>query len=118
MVTPVFQVADYAQALAFYIDWLGFSIDWEDRPASGGHYIQISRGDLILHLTTYPNVSCAGARALVEFSGLLAFHYLLLQKESVFSVPPLQKTTWNNKVLQLELFDPAGNCVVLTEVCL
>ena len=117
MVTPVFQVTDYAQAVAFYVDWLGFSIDWEDRPASGGYYAQVSRGNIVLHLTTYPHEGCIGSRAIAEFTGLLVFHRLLLRKEAAFPPPQLQKTTWNDKVMQLELFDPAGNCLVLTEVC-
>ena len=117
MVTPVFQITDYPQALAFYVDWLGFGIDWEERPASGGCYLQISRGSIVLHLTNYPNESSIGARALAEFTGLLSFHRLLLQKESAFPPPHLQKTTWNDKVMQMELFDPVGNCLVLAEVC-
>ncbi len=117
MVTPVFQMTDYAQAVAFYVEWLGFSIDWEDRPASGGYYVQVSRGNIVLHLTTYPHESGIGSRAIAEFTGLLAFHHRLLQKVSDFPTPPLEKATWNNKVMQLELFDPAGNCLVLTEVC-
>jgi catechol 2,3-dioxygenase-like lactoylglutathione lyase family enzyme len=117
MVTPVFQVTDYAQAVAFYVDWLGFSIDWEDRPASGGHYFQVSRGPIVLHLTTYAHESCVGARALAEFNGLLAFHRVLQRRETAFPTPPLVRTTWNDKVMQLELFDPAGNCLVLAEVC-
>lgn len=116
MVTPVFQVTDYPQAMAFYVDWLGFSIDWEDRPDTGGFYLQISRGAIVLHLTNYPDEGCRGSRALAEFTGLLVFHRLLLQKESAFALPPLQKTYWNDKVMQLELFDPTGNCLVLNEV--
>ena len=117
MVTPVFQITDYQQAVAFYVGWLGFSIDWEERPARGGCYLQISRGSIVLHLTDYPNESSIGARAMAEFTGLLSFHHQLLQKASVFPAPQLQKTTWNDKVMQLELFDPAGNCLVLAEVC-
>ena len=117
MVTPVFQITDYAQAMAFYVDWLGFSIDWEERPASGGCYLQISRSSLVLHLTTHPHESSVGARAMVDFAGLLSFHRLLLQKKSAFPPPQLHKATWNDKVMQLELFDPVGNCLVLAEVC-
>ena len=117
MVTPVFQITDYALAVAFYIDWLGFSIDWEERPASGGYYLQVSRSSIVVHLTNYPNESSAGARAMVDFAGLLSFHRLLLQKEAAFPTPPLRKAPWNDRVMQLELFDPAGNCLLLAEVC-
>ncbi|GAB3674248.1 hypothetical protein GCM10027594_35410 [Hymenobacter agri] len=118
MVTPVFQMTDYPQTLAFYVDWLGFSIDWEDGPATdGARYLQISRSSIVLHLTTARHESCAGSRAIAEFSGLLAFHRLLQQKQSGFPMPELQKTSWHDRVMQLELFDPAGNCLVLAEVC-
>lgn len=117
MVTPVFQITDYAQAAIFYVDWLGFNIDREERPASGGYYLQISRSNIVLHLTNYPNESSIVARAMVDFTGLLSFHRLLLQKEVTFLAPPLQKTIWNDRVMQLELFDPAGNYLVLANVC-
>ena len=51
------------------------------------------------------------------FTGLLSFHRLLLRKESAFPPPHLQKTTRNDEVMQLELFAPVGNCLVLAEVC-
>jgi len=118
MVTPIFQITDYPQAVAFYIDWLGFSLDWEDDPtADGRRYLQVSRGSIVLHLTNVPSMSCPGSRAVAEFTGLPAFHRILLQKQSVFPTPELQKTTWHDKVMQLELMDPAGNCLVLAEVC-
>lgn len=118
MVTPVFQITNYPQAVAFYIDWLGFNIDWEDGPAAdGGRYLQVSRGSIVLHLTNALHESGTGSRAIAEFTGLLAFHHLLGQKQSAFPMPELQKTTWHDKVMQLELMDPAGNCLVLAEVC-
>ena len=55
MMTPVFQITDYAQAIAFYVGWLGFSIDWEDGlTVDGGRYLQVSRGSVVLHLTNTP----------------------------------------------------------------
>ena len=117
MVTPVFQIADRAQALAFYVDWLGFSIDWAENPTSSSYYIQVSRGSILLHLTNYAHESTAGSKAMAEFTGLPAFYRLLSQKSSSFPVPQLQKANWNDKVMLLELRDPAGNCLVLAEVC-
>lgn len=32
-------------------------------------------------------------------------------------MPELQKHTWHDEVIQLELIDPAGNCLVLAVVC-
>ena len=117
MVTPIFRISDYQQAMAFYIDWLGFRIDWEDQSTKGPYYLQISRGSIVLHLTSHPNESCAGAKAMAEVAGLLAFHHQLLRKDSTFPTPVLQKTNWSNKVMQVEVFDPFGNCLVFAEAC-
>lgn len=49
-VIPTFRITDYERSKAFYVDGLGFSIDWEHRfeidfPA----YMQITRDDLSIH---------------------------------------------------------------------
>ena len=53
IVMPIFRISDYQQAVTFYIDWLGFRIDWEDRPANGLLYMQVSRGSIVLHLAAH-----------------------------------------------------------------
>ena len=42
IVMPILRISDYQQAVAFYIDWLAFRIDWEDQPANGPFYMQVS----------------------------------------------------------------------------
>ena len=117
MVTPIFRILDYQQARAFYVDWLGFRIDWEDHSSKGPLYMQVSRGNVVLHLSSHPNDSCAGAKAMAEINGLLAYHHLLLQKEHDFLRPALQKTNWSEKVMQAEVIDPFGNRLVFIESC-
>ena len=63
MVTPVFRIFDYSKAIGFYVGWLGFHLDWEDRPATGPDYLQVSRGDVVLHLSGHPGDSPPGAKA-------------------------------------------------------
>lgn len=117
MVTPIFRISDYQQALDFYVDWLGFRIDWEDRSEREPLYMQVSRGGIVLHLTNYPQESCAGAKAIAEINGLIAYHYLLTKKDSAFPSPALQKTAWSDKVMQIEVTDPFGNSLVFAEIC-
>ena len=117
MVTPVFRILDYHQAREFYIDWLGFSIDWEDRSSKGPLYMQISRGDLVLHLTSHDGDSNPGSKAIAEINGLLAYHHFLLQKDSAFPQPALEKTSWSEKVMQAKVVDPSGNSLVFVEAC-
>ncbi|MFC6222978.1 glyoxalase superfamily protein [Hymenobacter artigasi] len=117
MVTPIFQILDYQQALDFYIDWLGFRIDWQDQSVRGPLYMQVSRGGIVLHLSSHPEESCAGAKAMAEINGLIAFHHMLTQKASAYPSPVLQKTCWSDKVMQVEVTDPFGNILVFAELC-
>ena len=53
IVMPIFRISDYQQAVTFCINWLGFRIDWEDRPANDPLYMQVSRGSIVLHLAAH-----------------------------------------------------------------
>ena len=117
MMTPIFQISDYQQARDFYVDWLGFQVDWEDR-GSKGVYLQVSRGDIVLHLSSYINDCCPGSKAMAEMKGLLPYHHYLAQKERTFTCSQLQKANWSNKVMQAEVTDPFGNRIVFVEACL
>lgn len=51
---PVLRMLDEARAKAFYIDYLGFEIDWEHRfeaaTTNSPLYMQIHQGDAVIHL--------------------------------------------------------------------
>lgn len=51
---PVLRTFDWALARRFYVDWLGFAVDWEHRTGPDGpRYTQVSRGAVLLHLTEH-----------------------------------------------------------------
>ena len=121
MVTPAFAISDYHKARDFYVGWLGLVIDWEEPMAIvNRHYFQVSRGNVILHLTDDATESGPGAKAIAEVTGLLFYHRQLQEKTArfAFELPALQKTSWSDKVVQLELTDPFGNRLVFAEVAL
>lgn len=115
MVTPVFRILDYAQALAFYVEWLGFRIDWADRPIGGPVYLQVARADVVLHLSGHPTDGAPGSLARAEVQGLLAFHYQLLRQPHAFAIPVLARAEWNERVLEMAVTDPFGNRIVFCE---
>ncbi|WP_240540699.1 glyoxalase superfamily protein [Hymenobacter montanus] len=117
MVIPIFRIFDYHKACEFYVGWLGFHIDWEERSDTGPMYMQVSRGDIVLHLIGDWGESCPGSKAVAEINGLLAYHRLLLQKDYPFGRPGLEKTTWSERVMQAEVTDPFGNSIVFIEAC-
>jgi catechol 2,3-dioxygenase-like lactoylglutathione lyase family enzyme len=114
MVTPVFSISDYTKAIDFYIGWLGFRIDWEEIRNKQPVYLQVSRGEVILHLNALPDNVPPGAKARAEMHGLLAFHYHLTSKNRSVR-PALVPAYWNSQVLEMEVVDPFGNRIVFCE---
>lgn len=53
-IIPLFRVFDETKAKEFYIQYLGFTLDWEHRfDDSAPLYMQISRDSLKIHLTEH-----------------------------------------------------------------
>ena len=51
---PILRIFDEAKAREFYVDFLGFTIDWEHRFEPGlPLYMQVSKDDCILHLSEH-----------------------------------------------------------------
>ncbi|MBO2012331.1 glyoxalase superfamily protein [Hymenobacter negativus] len=115
MVTPVFLIADESAALAFYIGWLGFRIDWEEQPKRNRVYLQISRNDVVLHLSDSPADSAMGAAVRMEVRGLPAYHRRLMSKDQPPMQPTLAPAYWNERVLEMEVLDPFGNRLIFCE---
>ena len=64
-IVPVFGIASYDEAVAHYIDWLGFNLDWEWRAAPGRPVIMaISRDGVSLMLNEHPASSSASSLVL------------------------------------------------------
>ncbi len=60
--TNLFTFFDYDKAKVFYIDWLGFTIDWENKPLNSPIYLQISLDGIVIHLTEHHDDFSPGAR--------------------------------------------------------
>jgi len=110
---PTFRILNYNEAVNFYIDFLGFTIDWEHRfgPLEPV-YMQISRNELTLHLSEN-NRFQTGVIIFVETQGIEAFHKELLGKNRVKPIPNVSKTDW--QTLQMEIEDPFGNLLRFNE---
>lgn len=63
---PIFRIFDYQKAKEFYLDWLGFVIDWEHKPDDTPVYLQISLQGVILHLSEHYGDCCPGGRIHIE----------------------------------------------------
>ena len=112
---PIFRIFDYSKVIEFYIDWLGFSIDWEDKPTDAPIYMQISLNGIVLHLSEHYGDCSAGARIHIEgFAGLKEYHRNLLDKKFKFMRPGIERTSWDASTLCMEVIDPFGNRLTFT----
>ena len=67
---PILRIVDLAKAKEFYLDFLGFRIDWEHRFADDAPvYMHIARGDLVLHLSEHHGDGSPGATVYVCTTG-------------------------------------------------
>jgi len=105
---PIFRIFDVAKAQEFYVGFLGFRVDWEHRfDETAPLYMQISRDGLVLHLSEHHGDACPGSTAVVQTTGLEAYHREITAKGYRFMRPGIEVAPWNARVM--EVIDPFGN---------
>ena len=92
-VIPILRIFDVPKAKAFYVDFLGFAVDWEhhfddDSPA----YMQLSRGGLLLHLSEHHGDCCPGSTVFVWMTGVEEFHREITGKGYKYLRPGIETT--------------------------
>ena len=114
LVIPIFRIFDIDKAKEFYVDWMGFQIDWEHRFGDNFPiYMQVSRGDIVFHLSEHHGDSTPGSKAYVIMKDLKAFHKEVTAKDYRYSKPGIGETPWNT--LCMEVADPFGNKISFNE---
>jgi hypothetical protein len=105
---PVLRVFDAALAKRFYLDWLGFVLDWEHRlDAQAPSYMQVSRGAAVLHLTEHYGDGSPGAKVFIHTDDVGALHRELNGRPNPNMRPGVVRAPWNAMVM--EVLDPFGN---------
>jgi Glyoxalase superfamily protein len=114
---PIFRIFDYKRALEHYIDWMEFKVDWKGHLEENSPvYMQISKGDLVLHLSEHSGDCSPGARIYIEnYEGLKAYHKLLIDKKYKYNRPGIGESYWVKGVTEMETIDPFGNKMTFTE---
>ncbi|QBQ39470.1 VOC family protein [Pseudoduganella plicata] len=104
---PILRTFDATRAHEFYIDFLGFTIDWEHRFAPGMPlYLQISRDGLTLHLSEHHGDGTPGTTVFVPVEGIRAWQQELIAKGYGYARPEVVDVPWGR---QMEIADPFGN---------
>jgi hypothetical protein len=110
---PTFRILDYEKAMNFYIDYLGFEIDFEHRfGPTEPVYMQISKNGLVIHLTENKRFQ-TNTIVFVETKGIGDFHRELCERNPTKKIPDISRTNW--ETLQMEIQDPFGNLLRFNE---
>lgn len=111
---PILRSFDEVRAREFYMDYLGFTVDWEHRFAPGlPLYMQISRAGLVLHVSEHHGDGTPGSVVFVEMAGLRDFHAEVRERPYRFLRPDIVEAPWD--AWCMEVIDPFGNRIRFSE---
>jgi uncharacterized glyoxalase superfamily protein PhnB len=112
---PILRIFDIAKADEFYLGFLGFRVDWDHRfDDNAPLYRQISRGDLILHLSEHHGDGSPGARLRIMMRGVEALYGEISAKGYRYMRPGLESTPWGT--LETGVVDPFGNMIRFCQI--
>jgi len=106
-VIPILRIFNIAKADEFYLEFLGFKVDWDHRfDPSAPLYRQISRGNLILHLSEHHGDGSPGVHIRVMMDGVEAFQREISAKDYPYMKPGLETMPWG--MLETGVIDPSA----------
>lgn len=113
-VIPILRIFDEAKAIEFYVDWLGFTVDWTHRfDDNAPIYMQISLNGVTLHLSEHHGDCSPGGKVFIECDGVREFHSLLNEKKYKYNRPGLEHEPWD--AVSVTVIDPFHNQLAFNE---
>ena len=111
---PILRIFDEARAKEFYVDFLGFTVDWEHRfNEDFPLYMQISKDDCVIHLSEHHGDCCPGSAMRIGTSELDAYQKELSAKDYKYFNPGIEKMPWGTR--DMSITDPFGNRLTFTD---
>lgn len=102
------------KAKEFYVDYLGYSVEWEHRFEDGFPlYLEIRKEDCTIHLTEHHGDCSPGAAARIETQDLGHLHKTLSNKTYQYARPSIDDTPWDTQEMSIK--DPFGNRLTFFE---
>lgn len=110
---PLMRIFDEEKAKEFYVNFLGFHLDWEHRFGDNFPlYCQVSRGGLFLHLTGHSGDATPGNTVWVQMQGIRDYHKELNARHYKHMKPGIEENPWG---LQMTVIDPFNNHIRFCE---
>ena len=112
--TPILRIFDEAKAKEFYVEFLGFRVDWEHRFSDDAPlYMQISKDECVIHLSEHHGDCCPGGAMRIETTGLDAFQKELIAKKYKYYRPGIEEMPWGSR--DMSITDPFGSRLTFTD---
>jgi catechol 2,3-dioxygenase-like lactoylglutathione lyase family enzyme len=103
---PILRMFDVDATKRFYVDYLGCELDWEEGGLDCPAFMQVSRGPLVLNLSSHHGDGTPGSVVLVFVDDIEALHGELSGKRYPFTSPGIEPHGVGREV---RLIDPASN---------
>lgn len=104
---PILRMFSVDKTYAFYLEYLGFKLDWEHRFADDlPLYAQIRRDAVILHLSEHYGDSTPGSAVFLPVDDIESLHRELQARHYTYARPGIEETGWG---WQMQIADPSGN---------
>jgi uncharacterized glyoxalase superfamily protein PhnB len=113
-VVPILRIFSVEKAREFYLGFLGFTWDWEHRFGDNFPlYAQISRSEILLHLSEHHGDGCPGAAIMITMRGIDAYHREIAAKDYRYYKPGIEDAPWGARLVKVT--DPFGNRLTFSE---
>ena len=110
-VFPTLRITDWARSKRFYVDGLGFRVDWENRfDARDPVFAQLTRDGLSLNLSEHSGDGAPGTLVHLYVADVDAWYAEITQRGLPVAFAPRDEP-WGNR--DLRVIDPDGNQLCL-----
>jgi catechol 2,3-dioxygenase-like lactoylglutathione lyase family enzyme len=111
---PIFRIFSLDKAREFYVDFLGFKVDWEYCFEPGTPvYMQVSRNGLLIHLSEHHGDGTPGSTAFVHTTGVRELQRELIDKRYRHMRPGIEEQEWG--MTTVTVIDPFNNRITFGE---
>ena len=113
-VIPVLRIFDYNKAVEFYVDWLGFKINWEHHfEENTPVYMEVEKDEIIFHLSEHHGDGTPGTHVFIWCEGVKDYHTELINKKYKYNRPGIEETFYG--ALAFTVNDPFNNKISFNE---
>lgn len=111
---PILRIFDEDKAKEFYLGFLGMQLDWEHRfEADFPIYMQVSKGNLVFHLSEHSGDCTPGSKVFVNVKDLDSLYRELISRPYKYNKPAIELAPWGDR--GFTVIDPFSNRVLFNQ---